>query len=275
VSDDGLVDVACGATFNCDQDIYYLRISDRKETMSSKGLRYFLSHCQGRLEAIVTGVLFSRNSPFGESSLTYSPSQNVRVGHTVEDWCRPCKSFRAHTVMVVSGDAKPLRVTCDTCGSQHNFRGHAPRVQTKTAPEPGRPATEAPSGERNRAPMGESNSENQGDLEQLLRRIIREETGLTPVVPADRWRGGEIVLRPGKPGLQEKTIPIDNFFQKIVSVRNRLRVLEQQVNAVDVPVELKIKLQSYITGCYGSLTSFNILFADEADRFRGSGKREE
>ena len=123
--------------------------------------------------------------------------------------------------------------------------------------------------------MGESNSENQGDLEQLLRRIIREETGLTPVVPADRWRGGEIVLRPGKPGLQEKTIPIDNFFQKIVSVRNRLRVLEQQVNAVDVPVELKIKLQSYITGCYGSLTSFNILFADEADRFRGSGKREE
>ncbi len=123
--------------------------------------------------------------------------------------------------------------------------------------------------------MGESNSENQGDLEQLLRRIIREETGLTPVAPADRWRGGEIVLRPGKPGLQEKTIPIDNFFQKIVSVRNRLRVLEQQVNAMDVPVELKIKLQSYITGCYGSLTSFNILFADEADRFRGSGKREE
>lgn len=123
--------------------------------------------------------------------------------------------------------------------------------------------------------MGESNSENQGDLEQLLRRIIREETGLTPVAPADRWRGGEIVLRPGKPGLQEKTIPIDNFFQKIVSVRNRLRVLEQQVNTMDVPVELKIKLQSYITGCYGSLTSFNILFADEADRFRGSGKREE
>ncbi len=123
--------------------------------------------------------------------------------------------------------------------------------------------------------MGESNSENQGDLEQLLRRIIREETGLTPVAPADRWRGGEIVLRPGKPGLQEKSIPIDSFFQKIVSVRNRLRVLEQQVNAMDVPVELKIKLQSYITGCYGSLTSFNVLFADEADRFRGSGKREE
>jgi len=123
--------------------------------------------------------------------------------------------------------------------------------------------------------MGELNSENQGDLEHLLRRIIREETGLTPVAPAEKWIGGELVLRPGNPGLQEKTMPIESLFQKIVSVRNRLRVLEQQVNAADVPVDLKIKLQSYITGCYGSLTSFNILFADDEDRFRGSGKREE
>jgi len=123
--------------------------------------------------------------------------------------------------------------------------------------------------------MGELNSENRGELEGLLRRIIREETGLTPVAPAEKWRGGDLVLRPGKPGLQEKTMPIDNLFQKIVSVRNRLRVLEQQVNAADVPVDLKIKLQSYISGCYGSLTSFNILFASEADRFQGSGKREE
>ena len=123
--------------------------------------------------------------------------------------------------------------------------------------------------------MGELNSENQGDLEHLLRRIIREETGLTPVAPAEKWIGGELVLRPGNPGLQEKTMPIESLFQKIVSVRNRLRVLEQQVNAADVPVDLKIKLQSYITGCYGSLTSFNILFADDEDRFQGSGKRED
>ena len=63
------------------------------------------------------------------------------------------------------------------------------------------------------------------DIEMLLRRIIREESGLTPVSPAEKWRGGDLVLRPGKEGLQDKTIPIETFFSKIVMVRNRLRVL--------------------------------------------------
>lgn len=108
-------------------------------------------------------------------------------------------------------------------------------------------------------------------LESLLRRVIREEAGLSPVAPAEKWRGGELVLRPGKPGLQEKTMPIDKLFQKIVSIRNKLRVLEQQVNASHLPDDQKIKLHSYITGCYGSLTSFNVLFANDDDRFRGSG----
>ena len=109
------------------------------------------------------------------------------------------------------------------------------------------------------------------DLELLLRRIIREETGLTPVAPAAKWRGGTLVLRPGTPGLQEKTWPIETFFHKVVMLRNRLRTLEQQVNASDLPDDVKIKLQGYVSGCYGSLTSFNVLFADEADQFKGSG----
>jgi len=109
------------------------------------------------------------------------------------------------------------------------------------------------------------------DIEMILRRVIREETGLTPVTPAEKWRGGELVLRPGTPGLQEKTWPIDGFFHKVVMLRNRLRVLEQNVNALDIPEDVKIKLQGYITGCYGSLTSFNVLFADPDDRFRGAG----
>ena len=109
------------------------------------------------------------------------------------------------------------------------------------------------------------------DLEMILRRVIREETGLTPVAPAEKWRGGELVLRPGTAGLQEKTWPIDAFFHKVVMLRNRLRVLEQNVNALEIPEDVKIKLQSYITGCYGSLTSFNVLFADPDDRFRGAG----
>ena len=106
-------------------------------------------------------------------------------------------------------------------------------------------------------------------LEALLRRVIREETGLTPVQLADKWRGGELVLKPGKPGVQDKALPIETFFHKIVMLRNRLRTLEQQVNASDLPDDQKLKLQGYVTGCYGSLTSFNVLFADEADRFVG------
>ena len=107
------------------------------------------------------------------------------------------------------------------------------------------------------------------DIEMLLRRVIREETGVTPVAPAAKWRGGSLVLRPGN-GTQDKSWPIETFFHKIVMIRNRLRTLEQQVNAAELPDDVKIKLQSYISGCYGSLTSFNVLFADEDDQFKGS-----
>jgi hypothetical protein len=109
------------------------------------------------------------------------------------------------------------------------------------------------------------------DLELLLRRIIREEAGISAATPADKWRGGTLVLKPGTPGLQEKTWPIETFFHKIVMLRNRLRNLEQHVNASDLADDVKVKLQSYISGCYGSLTSFNVLFADEADQFKGAG----
>ena len=79
------------------------------------------------------------------------------------------------------------------------------------------------------------------------------------------------MLRPGTPGVQEKSFPIEALFHKVVMVRNRLRTLEQQVNASELPDDAKIKLQSYITGCYGSLTTFNVLFADEDDQFSGAG----
>ena len=108
------------------------------------------------------------------------------------------------------------------------------------------------------------------DIELLLRKIIREEAGLTPVAPAEKWRGGEVVIRAGREGVQEKTWPIETLFHKVVMIRNRLRSLEQQVNAADMPEDLKIKLQGYITGCYGSLTSFNVLFADDAEGFKGT-----
>ncbi len=78
------------------------------------------------------------------------------------------------------------------------------------------------------------------------------------------------MLKPGNAS-QDKSWPIETFFHKIVMIRNRLRTLEQQINGMDVPADTKVRLQSYISGCYGSLTSFNVLFADEGDHFKGSG----
>jgi hypothetical protein len=188
---------------------------------------------------------------------------------------------RLHTVVAVDGAGQPLRVVCGYCHSEHNYRGGG-RVglpgSSTAAPAATSSATRASS---NRAPFPivsdhervaePMTSLHDTDLERLLRRIIREEAGVTPVVPAEKWRGGTLVLRPGTAGLQEKSWPIETFFHKVVMLRNRLRTLEQQVNASDLPDDVKVKLQTYISGCYGSLTSFNVLFADEADQFKGSG----
>jgi hypothetical protein len=214
-----------------------------------------------------------------------------RAGQSIEDYCRACKVDRIHTVLVADGSGHPIRVQCDYCESQHNFRG-GPRTDVDT-PAPAAPAREpsppreavlprvaAPLPPREPTNMEQgSRTPEQGprpperveDLERLLRRVLREEGGLTTLAPAQKWRGGTLVLKPATPGLQEKSWPIDTFFHKIVMLRNRLRTLEQQVNASELPDDVKVKLQSYISGCYGSLTSFNVLFADESDQFRGSG----
>jgi hypothetical protein len=90
----------------------------------------------------------------------------------------------------------------------------------------------------------------------------------------DRWSGGQLVLKPGKSGTQEKTVPIEIFFRKIVAVREKLRVLEQRINAhPKLADEDRLQLQDYITG-HGSLTTFNVLF-DPADRFAGTGGKDE
>jgi hypothetical protein len=209
-----------------------------------------------------------------------SLTRTYRAGESLEDVCRACKADRLHTVIVVDADGAPLRVVCGYCHSEHNYRGgpagasSRQSAPTATAPDSRRaPSNRAPFpivSDRERTSTM-SGSETPADLEVLLRRIIREETGITPVVPADKWRGGTLVLRPGAPGLQEKTWPIETFFHKVVMLRNRLRNLEQQVNASELPDSAKVKLQSYVSGCYGSLTSFNVLFADEDDQFKGSG----
>jgi len=204
----------------------------------------------------------------------------VRPGQSIEDFCRACKTDRMHTVVATDGQGVPLRVRCGYCESEHNYRG-GPRVDVDTgavatsrvSARPTMSRTATPSEplplvtDRERTFPPVSLNDNVLDLELLLRRVIREETGLTAVIPAAKWRGGTLVLRPADASLQEKAWPIETFFHKVVMLRNRLRTLEQHVNASDLPDDAKVKLQTYITGCYGSLTSFNLLFAEEEDRF--------
>jgi hypothetical protein len=204
-------------------------------------------------------------------------ARTYRAGDTVEDVCRACKTDRLHTVVASDPSGHPLRVVCDYCRSEHNFRG-GPRLTSAGGAAPRMAPSPAPSAplplvaDRERtAPPVMTSDQSPVDLELLLRRIIREEAGITPVTPAAKWRGGSLVLRPGAPGLQEKSWPIETFFHKVVMLRNRLRTLEQQVNASDLPDDVKVKLQGYVSGCYGSLTSFNILFAEEDDQFKGQG----
>jgi hypothetical protein len=210
--------------------------------------------------------------------------RRYRAGESIEDFCRACKTDRMHTVVAADGDGRPIRVDCGYCHSEHNYRGGArigsagplfaaPAPQTSD-PLARRGAAGAKTAfpivserERTGAPM----TADRDDLELLIRRVIREEAGVTAVVPAEKWRGGTLVLRPGTAGLQEKSWPIETFFHKVVMLRNRLRTLEQHINSAELPDDVKVKLQAYISGCYGTLTSFNVLFAEEEDQFKGAG----
>lgn len=111
---------------------------------------------------------------------------------------------------------------------------------------------------------------NADEFRSVLREVIRDELGVAEVALGGRWEGGEVILKPGKEGTQEKRFPIDTFFHKVVMVRDKLRVLEQKINAHPaLTADDKVQMQQYITQCYGSLTTFNVLFAEKNDQFVG------
>ncbi len=108
------------------------------------------------------------------------------------------------------------------------------------------------------------------DVEKTLKSLLQRWSDITPSAPiAEKWKGGKLIMDPGQAGVQGKEVPIDTFFHKIVMVRDRLRVMEQKINASKLDDAEKVELQQYITRIYGSLTTFNVLFKSPSDQFVG------
>jgi hypothetical protein len=109
------------------------------------------------------------------------------------------------------------------------------------------------------------------EAEKSLMKILKAWSDISEVVPlGDKWKGGVMIFQPEDPSLKPKEIPIESFFHKIVMLRDRLRVMEQRINAHNMlSDEDKVNLQQYLTRIYGSLTTFNILFKNKEDNFVG------
>lgn len=173
------------------------------------------------------------------------------VGEKIEAWCGQCKLDRLCAVAALNPDGSIERVTCTYCQTSRNYR-----------PAQGIAHTQSPS---------HTLTVEDSELKALVRSVVHEELELARAPIGEKWTGGKLILRPGKPGLQEKEIPVEGFFHKIVMLRDRLRVLEQQINSNDKLTDAdKVSMQQYITRCYGSLTTFNVLFKDKEDFFVGS-----
>lgn len=113
------------------------------------------------------------------------------------------------------------------------------------------------------------------EVEASLIQILKKWSDTSEVVPlADKYRGGKMILQPEDVSLSNKEIPINTFFHKIVMLRDRLRVMEQKINSSkNLDDQEKVDLQQYITRCYGSLTTFNVLFKNSSQNFKGDSSK--
>lgn len=111
------------------------------------------------------------------------------------------------------------------------------------------------------------------EVEKSLREILQKFSDVSQIVPlADKYKKGMLIIQPADTNLASKEIPVETFFHKIVMLRDRLRVMEQKINSSALDDVTKVDLQQYITRIYGSLTTFNILFASKDQQFKGAGK---
>jgi hypothetical protein len=163
--------------------------------------------------------------------------------------------------------------TCDRYVQKGTFaataKSRARRVPTSRSGA-SRGSTEEPAYDLSFAMPEDLLQMDEKEFRNALRTVLREELGMADAELLPRFRGGELVIKPGKEGTQEKRIPLDTFFHKIVMVRDKLRLLEQKVNShPKLEIDEKVQMQQYITQAYGSLTTFNVLFEHREDAFSG------
>jgi hypothetical protein len=167
------------------------------------------------------------------------------------------------------GEGEKLTIRFDRAGERQILSAFSvleplanQQIPDAPSPEPGDPAGRAVPAVAAAIPLD--------SIKEAVRQVLLEGSVIGEVKMLDRWRGGKMILRPAREGQKEKDIPLDDFFHKIVMVRDRLRVLEQKLNSHPGLSDAdKVELQQYVTRIYGTLTTFNVLFADRDDWFVG------
>lgn len=190
-------------------------------------------------------------------------------------WVGPCR------LQPGRGDLPPTAAPCERFLARGSRIPSAPppettrrsRTITSTGPVVRRAGTTIVS--RPQEPdveLGDLLSMTRNELIEILRDALGE--GETPPL-ASKWEGGAVLLKPANPELQPKEIPLDSLFHKVVMIRDRLRVLEAKINGhPKLSDGEKVEMQSYVTKCYGSLTTFNVLFREKNDFFVGEKGKE-